>query len=392
MSGLTDLEQHQDFMSRALQLAKRATGRTSPNPLVGCIITRGSNIVAEGFHRRPGAPHAEIEALDNLDVDPKSCRLYVNLEPCCHEGRTSPCTKAIIEAGIQEVYIGLRDPNPKVDGKGVEALREAGVTVKGPILPNKSLKLNQPYLKAVSTDYPWVTAKFAMSLDGRIATRTGDSRWISNDESRRQVHEWRNQYDAILVGEGTFFNDDPRLTARIDGGRNPVRVAIDAALEGDLDSNLYGSSQTAQTITIAGESAPESKKEKLRERGVDIITGRTAENGWVEPDSFLPALVERGLNRVLVEGGGTLIGSLFDGRFIDDIEAFISPKIIGGADAPSPIEGEGIGTMDQVCELSHVKRTFYGSDILVSGNIPDQYRAHCEPDFEVLTLPQTSES
>ena len=367
MVSESDVNRDESWMARAIDEARRAEGDTSPNPLVGCVITRGGELEATGYHRRPGDDHAEIDALDNLEGSPGGCELYVNLEPCSHYGRTPPCVEALIEAGVERVVVGCIAPHPRVDGDGVAALREAGIQVDVGVLEDEARRLNRPYIKYITRDVPWVSVKYAMSLDGNIATRTGDSAWISNEASRQRVHEMRDRCDAILVGTGTVRSDDPRLTARIEGGDDPLRVILDARLEGSLDETVYRpDGQGADTLVVTSEDAPSEARATLHDRGVETIDVPTDSRGFLAWQPLLEALADREIVRLFVEGGGTVVGTLLDDEHIDCVHAFVAPKLIGGEDAPGPVRGLGAETMDEAVEAQNVELESIEGDVLVT--------------------------
>lgn len=374
-SSKITMNRDERFMARAIELARKAEGRTHPNPAVGCVIVRGDEIVAEGFHTHAGGPHAEVAALANLKVPAADCELFVNLEPCSHFNRTPPCTQAVISSGIRRVVVGTIDTNPKVSGRGVNMLRDAGLNVKFGVLETESRRLNAPFFKHIATGLPYVVAKYAMSLDGKIATRNFDSAWITGDLARAHVQQLRNTYDAIMVGTGTLKADNPRLTCRLPGGRDPVRVVLDTRLESSPDSQVFTMpDSTAPTILIASEDASAQRRALYERDGVEIEFVPTDEHGYLDPRAILEILGSRGLLSVLVEGGGSLLGSLFDRRLVDRVYAYIAPKIIGGAGAPAPISGQGIAHMNDVFTLEHTEILSFDQDILIYGDISDAFR------------------
>ncbi len=382
MSSDAHASPHEHLMAEAIAEAKKAEGRTRPNPLVGCVIVRDGQVVARGHHARAGEAHAEVVALGELanNGPADGCELYVNLEPCCHHGRTPPCTDAIIEAGIERVYVGTLDPFPEVSGKGVEALRSAGIEVVAGVLEDESRRLNQPYFKRITTGLPWVTVKYAMTLDGKIATATGDSAWISGEASRERVHRLRDTHDAIMVGTGTLLGDNPRLTCRIDGGRDPVRVVLDARLQAPLESAVFDPEfSEAPTLVVVGPEAGVNKRRALAECGVEVVEVAVDEAGHLDLRQTLSALAERDLTSVLVEGGGRLLGSLFDLQLVDRVYAFVAPKIIGGAAASTAVAGQGIADMNEALALERVSiEVIDGRDVLVRGDVPATHRADVE--------------
>ena len=357
-------------MAEAIELARRATGRTHPNPMVGCVIVRDNEIVGRGYHTRAGEPHAEVAALDDAPGDVTGCEMFVNHEPCCHVGRTPPCTDAILDAGIGRVVVGTIDPDPRVSGQGIEILSDAGVDITCGVLEEESRRLNAPFFKYIEHGLPWVAAKWAMSLDGKIATRTGDSRWITDEAARRRVHELRDHHDAILVGHRTLMVDDPRLTCRLDGGRDPVRFVIDTRLEAPVDHRIFNhDDSTADTITFVGPDADDRRRQTLESRGVETVEIPVDERGWLDLEPILKNIGDRGLLSLLVEGGGTLLGSLFDAGFVDYAYGFVAPRIIGGTDAPTPFGGDGITTMAECLELTSPTVEHHRPDLLIHGAV-----------------------
>ncbi len=362
-------ERDERFMARAIELARRATGRTRPNPLVGCVIVRDGEIVGRGFHARAGDAHGEVAAIEDADGDLEGCELFVNHEPCCHYGRTPPCTDAILDTGIERVVVGTIDPDPRVRGKGIETLRAAGIEVVCGVLEEESRRLNAPFFKYIRHRLPWVAAKWAMSLDGKIATHAGDSRWITGETARRRVHRLRDHHDAILVGTGTLLADDPRLTCRLDDGRDPVRFVVDAALQAPADHRVFQHDSDAPTVVLASEEADHSRRDRFAGADVDVVTVAADDNGWLNPRGILEAISERELLSVLVEGGGTLLGSLFDAELVDYVYGFVAPRLIGGADAPTPFDGHGIDSMNMSRRLTDPVVEQLGDDVLIHGPV-----------------------
>ncbi len=380
MSSESHATRHERLMGEAIAEAKKAQGRTRPNPLVGCVIVRDGQIVARGYHARAGEAHAEVAALQALDQPAEGCELYVNLEPCCHHGRTPPCTEAIIDAGIRRVYVGTLDPFPEVSGKGIEALERAGVEVISGVLEDESRRLNQPYFKRITTGLPWVAVKYAMTLDGKIASCTGDSAWISSEASRERVHQLRDTHDAIMVGTGTLLRDNPRLTCRIDGGRDPVRVVLDARLQARLDARVFDPALSDEkTIVVIGRDAPAERREALTARGVELLEVGLDDGGRLDLRETLRGLAARELPSVFVEGGSRLLGSLFDNKLVDRVYAFVAPKIVGGQQAPSAVAGRGIERMKEAIELDRISiEVIGGRDVFIAGDVPAAYRADVE--------------
>ncbi|MBI4328728.1 MAG: bifunctional diaminohydroxyphosphoribosylaminopyrimidine deaminase/5-amino-6-(5-phosphoribosylamino)uracil reductase RibD [Chloroflexi bacterium] len=359
-----------DHIQRALALAERALGSVSPNPAVGAVLVRGGEVVGEGFTQPPGGPHAEIVALRQAGEKARGSTLYVTLEPCCHFGRTPPCTAAIIEAGVAEVRFSLLDLNPKVSGRGKGELEAAGVRTVVGEGAERAAEINEAYLKHVQTGLPFVAAKYAMSLDGKIATRTGDSRWITGEEARRWAHHLRSQADAIMVGVGTVLSDDPRLTARDAwetpaAPRQPLRVVVDS--QGRTSPKAAIFHQPGRSLVAVASDAARKPFQQIGE-GVDAVAF-PGEDGHVDILSLLRYLGSREVTSVLVEGGGTLLGSLMDAALIDKVYAFVAPVLVGGREASSPFEGAGVARMAEALRLQRVRVETLGPDILVSGYV-----------------------
>lgn len=351
-------------MERALELARLGEGRVEPNPMVGCVIVHGEEVVGEGYHQRFGGPHAEREALQAAGQAARGATMYVTLEPCCHQGKTPPCTEAILTAGIARVVVATRDPFPQVDGGGIRVLREAGVEVEIGIGEAAARALNAPYFKLLAAGQPWVIAKWAMTLDGKIATRTGDSQWISNESSRAIVHQLRGRVDAILVGRGTAQADDPLLTARPSGPRTATRIVLDTNASLASDSQLVRTAADIPVIVVTGPTAPVDNQQALSAAGCEILT-IAAESREAQLQALMSELGRRRMTNVLVEGGGTLLGSLHDAKLIDEAHIFIAPKIIGGLDAPGPIAGTGAALMNRVVNLQGVAIERLSDDIYI---------------------------
>lgn len=374
----TQLTATERLMAEAIAEATRAAGRTHPNPLVGCVLVRDEKIVARGYHKRAGAAHAEVEALGAMQGSAAGCDAYVNLEPCCHVGRTGPCTGALIDAGIRRVFVGTLDPDPRVSGKGVETLRHAGIEVVCGVLEDACRRLNRPYFKRITTGFPWIAVKYAMTLDGKIASKTGESAWISSEASRQRVHALRDTHDAILVGTNTLLHDNPRLNCRLDAGRDPLRVVLDARLQAPLESAVFDADYSSATTLVAvGPDAPDSKREALRARGVDIVEVPVDPQGRLEFGELFAELSRRGMMSVLVEGGSQVLGTLFDRQWVDEVYAFVCPKIIGGASARTAVSGQGLSSMRDAIELDSPEiEVIDAHDVLIRGEVPAGRRAY----------------
>ena len=358
-----------DPMQRALALARVALGSTSPNPAVGAVVERDGNIVGEGYTLPPGQRHAEIGALQQAGDRAKGATLYSTLEPCCHYGRTPPCTDAIIAAGIGRVVYAAEDPNPRVAGGGDAALRAGGVEVE--TQPNRAAdELYQGFAKHVTSGLPYVVAKFAMSLDGKIATRTGDSQWITGPDARARVQRMRKELDGIMVGIGTALADDPQLTARDENGETlpvnlqPVRVVVDSAARVPVEARMF--SQPGRTLVAVSENASASRIAALEDAGatVQVFPGI---DGRVNLSALLKHLGAEGVVSLLVEGGGGILGAMLDARLIDKFHVFLGPVLIGGAGARSPIEGHGATLMADAWRLEWTSMESIGEDWLITG-------------------------
>ena len=356
----------QDYMKRAIQLALKGRITCRPNPMVGAVIVKDGTVIGEGWHKVCGSLHAERNAIadmKNRGFDAHGATLYVTLEPCCHYGRTAPCTEAIIENGFKKVVIGSRDPNPLVAGKGVQILRDAGIEVVQDYMKDQCDALNPVFFHYITTKTPYVRLKYAMTLDGKVATKTGASKWISGPQSLKLVHKMRNENYAIMVGSGTVLADNPLLTCRIRGGRNPIRIVCDSRLRIPLDCNLVKTAKDVRTIVATTQNmAFSDKAEDLRKAGVEVL--ETGNASQVDLKTLMAKLGQMEIDSLLLEGGATLAGSALEEGIVNEIHTFIAPKIFGGK-AKSPVEGLGVETPDSafMFEVKSVKRV--GNDILV---------------------------
>ena len=351
-----------DYMERALALAALAQGRTSPNPVVGCVVVKDGQIIGEGYHEMAGEPHAEVVALRDAG-DVSEATVYVTLEPCFHEGRTPPCVDLLRERKPAKVIAAMEDPNPKVAGRGIEALRDAGVEVSVGLLEDRARRLNEAFIKFITTGMPFVIAKCGMSLDGKIATRTGDSRWVTGEESRARVHQIRNQVDAILVGSRTVMLDDPSLTTRLPQGgtQDPIRVILDS-------SEYLGSDR--KVFTIESNAPTWIAVEEVREiEGVDEVIRIPKGRGGLDIEFLMRELGRRDVMSVLIEGGGTTLASAFEAGIVDKVMFFVAPKIIGGREAVTAVDGVGSEMMADAVALEDMVATAVGSDILIEAYV-----------------------
>jgi diaminohydroxyphosphoribosylaminopyrimidine deaminase/5-amino-6-(5-phosphoribosylamino)uracil reductase len=360
------------WMSRAFELAERGRGYVEPNPLVGAVVVRGEQAAGEGWHERYGEAHAEVHALAAAGEAARGATLYVTLEPCCHQGKTPPCTDAVLRAGIRRVVAAMPDPFPQVAGRGADLLRSAGVAVQfGPGEP-EARRQNAPYLKLLATGRPYVHAKWAMSLDGKIATATGNSKWISGEASRRRVHELRGRMDAIVIGSGTARADDPLLTVRPPGPRTPVRIVVSRSGALSAESRLVKTVSEAP-LWLATCTPPESPPaQRLRALGCQVLC---------LPDTDRPSLLalldelgRRRLTNILVEGGSALLGSFRDAGAIDEVHVFLAPRLFGGAAALTPIGGEGVDQVAHAVPMAEWEIERVGSDLLLHGRVHAPFR------------------
>jgi diaminohydroxyphosphoribosylaminopyrimidine deaminase/5-amino-6-(5-phosphoribosylamino)uracil reductase len=353
------------WMKRALHLAEKGRGRTSPNPMVGAVLVKKGKMVGEGYHARAGEPHAEMVALQKAGREAHGATLYINLEPCIHYGKTPPCAPAVIESGVKSVVAGMEDPNPLVRGKGIEALKRAGLDVRLGILEEECRRLNEAFCKYIIKKEPFVILKVAATLDGKISTRNGESQWISGKASRHLVHRLRDQVDGVVVGIGTILKDDPLLTARIRGGRNPYRIVFDTRLRIPENAKVINI-HPARTIIATTELGPWEKVEELERKGVQVLVFGT-KDGRVDAKSCLSRLGELGMMCLLVEGGGKISGAFLDDRLIDKILIFLSPKLIGDPLAPGIFGGQGVTHLKEAVSIKNLKIRKLGEDLLLEG-------------------------
>jgi len=365
------------WMKRALRLAEAGRGRTSPNPVVGAVLVKRGKVVGEGYHAKLGEAHAEVIALRQAGERARGAVLYLNLEPCTHFGRTPPCVPQVMKAGVKRAVIGMKDPNPLVNGKGIEALRKSGLDVKVGVLGGQCQKLNEAFCKYILKKQPFVVLKVAVTLDGKIATRHGDSKWISGEASRRFVHRLRDQVDGVLVGIGTVLKDDPLLTARVKEGREPYRIVLDSRLKIPEDAKVFEHSPSEVILATTG-SAPREKIERLEEKGVRVLMIDSKE-GRVDLRTCLNKLGKMGLMNILVEGGSRINGSFLDEGLIDKFLLFLSPKCLGDPQSPGIFGGRGVSNLKEAVGLKEIKIKRIGEDILVEGYLEWGTRL-CSPE------------
>ncbi len=357
-------------MHRALRLAGRAAGRTSPNPMVGAVIVRRGRIVGAGYHRQAGLAHAEVEALRQAGRRARGATMYVTLEPCNHQGRTPPCCEAILAAGISRVVAATRDPNPITKGRGFTRLRRSGIRVTSGVLERESQTLNEPFEKVMRTGVPWMLAKMGQSLDGKIATRAGQSRWITSDAARRTGREWRGRVDAILTGVNTIRRDDPLLTARTGSPRagKPVKIIVDSRLRMPLAARCLSPKSPAPTLIATTVHPSAGRRRALLRRGAEVIV-LPSRRGRVPLRQLAKTLARRGIHSVLIEGGGEVLSGALEERLVDRVAFFIAPVLIGGRSAPGSVGGLGISRLSQAVQLRDVSITTAGSDLQVEARV-----------------------
>lgn len=356
---------NQDYMKRALELAKKAMGYTSPNPMVGCVVVKDGRIVTEGYHERCGEYHAERNALTKCSEDLTGATMYVTLEPCCHQGKTPPCTDIILERGIGKVYVGSMDPNPKVAGKGVQMLREAGVTVVEDFMREECDQLNPVFFHYITTKTPYVVMKYAMTLDGKIATKTGASKWITGEAARKEVQHMRHQYMGIMAGIGTVLADDPMLNVRVEGWKSPVRIVCDSKLRIPPDSQIVKSAEKYRTIVAyADQKNTEEKIKILHTMGVETIYCPDEKN-QIDLKKLMTDLGSKGIDSILLEGGGTLNDSALRAGIVKEVQAFVAPKLFGGVAGKTPVEGIGVEFPSEAVELKYTDICQIGEDIRI---------------------------
>lgn len=360
---------HEKYMKLAINIAKKGAGYTSPNPLVGAVVVSNNEIISKTYHAKFGDPHAEVKALSVAGDRAKGATLYVNLEPCCHHGKTPPCTQDIINSGITHVVIGTSDPNPLVNGKGMEELKSNGIKITCGVLEEEAKQLNEFFFKYIVTKKPFVILKAAISIDGKIATKTGDSKWITNEKSRKFVHEMRNKSDAILVGVGTILEDNSSLTTRIKQkkSKDPKRIIIDNLLKVPSGAQIFTQDSLAENIIVTSKNAMQSKIKRLQDIGARVILVDTIKKNILDLDDMLIKLGKLSITSLLIEGGQGIFTSAILQKIVDKVIIFIAPKIIGGKLAPSLIGGDGILDMNDAIMLHHIKIRRFDNDLMIEG-------------------------
>ena len=356
----------QNYMLQAIQLAKQGEGWTNPNPMVGAVIVKNGRIIGKGYHKKCGELHAERNAIASLTESAEGATIYVTLEPCCHYGKTPPCTEAINEQKIKRVVIGSRDPNPKVSGKGIKMLQEAGIEVIEDFMREECDRLNPVFFHYITTKTPYVVMKYAMTLDGKIATKTGASKWITGEAARAEVQHMRHRYMGIMAGIGTVLADDPMLNVRVEGWKSPIRILCDSGLRIPLDGQIVKSAGKYRTIVAYADSEnTEAKRKRLHEMGVETICCPD-ENNQVDLKKLMKYLGEEGIDSILLEGGGTLNDSALRAGIVQEVQAFIAPKLFGGMNSKTPVEGIGVRFPSEAVKLKCTDICQIGEDIRIT--------------------------
>ena len=354
-----------EYMRRAMELAERGVGFTNPNPMVGAVIVKGGKVIGEGWHERCGEWHAERNAFKNCTVSAEGATMYVTLEPCCHYGKTPPCTEIIIEKNIKKVYVGSMDPNKLVAGKGVKILEENGIEVECGVLKDECDKLNEVFFHYITNKTPYVVMKYAMTMDGKIACENGDSKWVTGEKARETVQNMRKKYMGIMVGINTVLEDNPMLNCRIEENVDPIRIICDSNLRIPFESNIVNTANKIQTIVVCTNKADKDKQRWLENKGIEVI--RQKVKGRVVLSDLMKILGEKGIDSILLEGGGTLNAQALKENIVNKICCFIAPKIVGGANAKSPIEGKGVEKMMEAYNLRNLEIQKIGNDIMLTG-------------------------
>jgi len=358
---------HEYFINLAIKLALKGKGMTFPNPVVGALVVKNGEIVGRGYHKRAGLSHAEIIALDEAGKNSQGATLYVTLEPCAHFGKTPPCVDRIVNSGVKEVVVGMADPNPLNNGKGINIIREHKIKVSAGFLEERLRRINESFIKYITKRMPFVTVKVAESLDGRIASKTGDSKWITSDKSRSYAHKIRQDYDAIMVGVNTVLRDNPKLDTWF-SKKHPIKIVVDSQLSTPQDANIFSPNSQVIIVTLPSKAGQETENRKILSAKARILEVKE-KSGQINLKDMLKKLAQLEITNILVEGGGTLNGSLFDEGLVDKILFFISPKIIGGKDAIGAVMGGGISRIDQAIKVKEIKLKRIGEDFLIEGYV-----------------------
>lgn len=372
--GVIDmLESDEKFMKLALSLAEKGRGYVNPNPLVGAVIVKDGKVIGEGYHTAFGKPHAEIEAINSATEDIKGATMYVTLEPCCHQGKTPPCTEAIIKNQLARVVVATTDPNPLVSGSGIEKLKQSNIEITVGVLEERAKIQNEVFIHYMTTNLPFTILKYAMSLDGKIACHTGDSKWITSEKSRTDVHRLRSSVSAVVTGIGTILSDDASLNVRLvdSKGREPHRIVVDSAARISLDAKILNLDSKSDTYIAVTEAASDEKLRKLEDYGAKIIMTKS-KDGKVDLEELWKELGFLGMDSILIEAGEQLSAALLEAKLVNKIRAYIAPKIIGGTNAKSPIGGYGASSMSEVINLKSMNVTHIENDFVVEGYLCSQ--------------------
>ena len=375
MKNTTDIEQDRQYMKMALELAQKGMGFTAPNPMVGAVIVKNGRIIGQGYHRKYGELHAEREALAVCTEEPKGASIYVTLEPCCHYGKQPPCVNAILEAGIRRVIIGSSDPNPLVAGKGIRILKDHGIEVTENILKEECDKLNEAFFYYIQNKKPYVVMKYAMTMDGKIAAYTGESKWVTGEAARIHVQEQRLKYTGIMVGVGTVLADDPMLTCRLENSRNPVRIICDSHLRTPLTSKIVRTAKTIPTI-LASSSKDQQKIKNYEELGCQVLYV-PEKNGHIDLNRLMELLGAAKIDSILLEGGGSLNWSALESGIVQKVQTYIAPKLFGGEEAKTPVEGKGFPDPASAVLLKNSEMIRLGDDFLIESEVKRNVYGNC---------------
>ena len=375
MKNTTDMEQDRQYMKMALELAQKGMGFTAPNPMVGAVIVKNGRIIGQGYHRKYGELHAEREALAVCTEEPEGASIYVTLEPCCHYGKQPPCVNAILEAGIRRVIIGSSDPNPLVAGKGIRILKDHGIEVTENILKEECDKLNEAFFYYIQNKKPYVVMKYAMTMDGKIAAYTGESKWVTGEAARIHVQEQRLKYTGIMVGVGTVLADDPMLTCRLENSRNPVRIICDSHLRTPLTSKIVRTAETIPTI-LASSSKDQQKIKNYEELGCQVLYV-PEKNGHIDLNRLMELLGAAKIDSILLEGGGSLNWSALESGIVQKVQTYIAPKLFGGEEAKTPVEGKGFPDPASAVLLKNSEIIRLGDDFLIESEVKRNVYGNC---------------
>ena len=375
MKNTTDMEQDRQYMKMALELAQKGMGFTAPNPMVGAVIVKNGRIIGQGYHRKYGGLHAEREALAACTEEPEGASIYVTLEPCCHYGKQPPCVNAILEAGIRRVIIGSSDPNPLVAGKGIRILKDHGIEVTENILKEECDKLNEAFFYYIQNKKPYVVMKYAMTMDGKIAAYTGESKWVTGEAARIHVQEQRLKYTGIMVGVGTVLADDPMLTCRLENSRNPVRIICDSHLRTPLTSKIVRTAETIPTI-LASSSKDQQKIKNYEEMGCQVLYV-PEKNGHIDLNRLMELLGAAKIDSILLEGGGSLNWSALESGIVQKVQTYIAPKLFGGEEAKTPVEGKGFPDPASAVLLKNSEIIRLGDDFLIESEVKRNVYGNC---------------